>query len=169
MISIPCLLKIFLIFNWRIIASPMLCWFLPNNRRISSKRMYVPLLELLPTSPPPHPLGWMLHRFKSCFLSFFAPSLPWIDYLSVPTASGPFQTSNLLLLLQHLKNITIKSKKLGYKWPVEIMPNKTHSHYTMHALCVLRCFSRVRLCATLWTVARQAPLSMGILQARILE
>jgi len=30
-------------------------------------------------------------------------------------------------------------------------------------------FSRVRLFATLWTVALQAPLSMGILQARILE
>ena len=27
--------------------------------------------------------------------------------------------------------------------------------------CVLSCFSRVRLCATLWTVAYQAPLSMG--------
>ena len=30
-------------------------------------------------------------------------------------------------------------------------------------------FSRVQLFATLWTVAWQAPLSMGILQARILE
>ena len=29
--------------------------------------------------------------------------------------------------------------------------------------------SHVRLFATPWTVARQAPLSMGILQARILE
>ena len=30
----------------------------------------------------------------------------------------------------------------------------------MH-LCVLSCFSRVQLFATLWTLARQAPLSMG--------
>ena len=30
----------------------------------------------------------------------------------------------------------------------------------MHA-CVLRCFSRVQLFVTLWTVAHQAPLSMG--------
>ena len=30
-------------------------------------------------------------------------------------------------------------------------------------------FSHAQLCATLWTVALQAPLSMGILQARILE
>ena len=34
----------------------------------------------------------------------------------------------------------------------------THTHKYMH---VLSCFSRVRLFATLWTVAHQAPLSMG--------
>ena len=34
---------------------------------------------------------------------------------------------------------------------------------------VLRRFSRVRLFATPWTVAHQASLSMGVLQARILE
>ena len=27
--------------------------------------------------------------------------------------------------------------------------------------CLLSCFSHVRLCATLWTVARHVPLSMG--------
>ena len=36
-------------------------------------------------------------------------------------------------------------------------------------VCVLSCFSHVRLFETLWTIAFQAPLSMGILQARILE
>ena len=36
-------------------------------------------------------------------------------------------------------------------------------------LCVLRCFSHVLLFVTLRTVAHQALLSMGILQARILE
>ena len=41
----------------------------------------------------------------------------------------------------------------------------------MHSRCVcaLSRFSHVQLCATLWTVARQAPPSMGILQARIPE
>ena len=34
---------------------------------------------------------------------------------------------------------------------------------------MLSCFGHVQLLATLWTVAHQAPLSMGILQARILE
>ena len=36
-------------------------------------------------------------------------------------------------------------------------------------LLLLSRFSRVRLCATPETVAHQAPLSMGIVQARILE
>ena len=36
-------------------------------------------------------------------------------------------------------------------------------------VCMLSCFSLVWLYVILWTVARPAPLSMGILQARILE
>ena len=36
-------------------------------------------------------------------------------------------------------------------------------------LCCAQLLSRVQLFATPWTVAHQAPLSMGILQARILE
>ena len=39
----------------------------------------------------------------------------------------------------------------------------------MLLLLLLSHFSCIRLCVTLWTVALQAPLSMGILQARILE
>ena len=38
-----------------------------------------------------------------------------------------------------------------------------------HLLLLLNHFSCVWLCVTLWTAAFQAPLSMGILQARILE
>ena len=40
--------------------------------------------------------------------------------------------------------------------------------FTMHA-CMLSRFSRVWLFVTLWTVARQASLSMGFFQARTLE
>ena len=35
-------------------------------------------------------------------------------------------------------------------------------------VCVLSSFSRVRLFATLWTVALQAPLSMGLSRPRIM-
>ena len=45
-----------------------------------------------------------------------------------------------------------------------LLYNKINQLY----VCVL-CFSCVRLFATPWTVAPQAPLSMGILQARILD
>ena len=41
----------------------------------------------------------------------------------------------------------------------------THTHTHTHA----QLLSRVQLFASPWTVARQAPLSMGILQARILD
>ena len=43
------------------------------------------------------------------------------------------------------------------------------AHGLCKRVCVLSHFSRVRLSATPWTVAHQAPLSMEILQARILE
>ena len=36
-------------------------------------------------------------------------------------------------------------------------------------VCVLSSFSCVQLFVTLWTVAHQVPLSMGILQEKILE
>ena len=40
------------------------------------------------------------------------------------------------------------------------MLSYTNDKYTVHT-CMLSCFSRVRLSATPWTVARQAPLSLG--------
>ena len=39
----------------------------------------------------------------------------------------------------------------------------------MHGTCMVSHFSHVQLCVTLWTIAYQTPLSMGILQASILE
>ena len=48
--------------------------------------------------------------------------------------------------------------------------NKTNSQIFSFLMCVLCCcFSHVQLFPTPWTVTCQAPLSMGILQARILE
>ena len=41
--------------------------------------------------------------------------------------------------------------------------------YLDNSVCMLSHFSHVQLFATLWIVAHQAPLSMGILQARTLE
>ena len=47
------------------------------------------------------------------------------------------------------------------------LKNKTKTRQTTHA-CMLSCFSRVLLFATQWTVACQTPLSMEILQARMM-
>ena len=49
--------------------------------------------------------------------------------------------------------------------------NNRHLHKHRHGpvLCCARSFTHVQLCATPQTVVCQAPLSMGILQARILE
>ena len=44
-----------------------------------------------------------------------------------------------------------------------------HLNLTQCACICAKSLSRVRLFVTLWTVAHQAPLSMGILQAKILE
>ena len=51
------------------------------------------------------------------------------------------------------------------------MGHQIHSCFdgAMEDWCLLSCFSRVRLFATPWTVAHQASLSVGILQARVLE
>ena len=43
------------------------------------------------------------------------------------------------------------------------------NHFEVYVLGRAQSFSHVRLFAIPWIVARQAPLSMGILQARILE
>ena len=42
-------------------------------------------------------------------------------------------------------------------------------HLSKKVMCILHHFSPVQLFVTLWTVAQQTPLSMGTLQARILE
>ena len=44
-----------------------------------------------------------------------------------------------------------------------------NNHTVLTNLCVLSCFSHIWFFVTLWTVACQALLSMGILQAKILE
>ena len=57
-------------------------------------------------------------------------------------------------------------KEVGKTLDWEILPN---SNIQILYVSMLSRFSQVRLFATPWTVARQAPLSMEILQARILE
>ena len=73
------------------------------------------------------------------------------------------------------KGVTRKNC-LAIKYTSMLWPSKPTPGYllirnegTRVCVCMLSHFSHVWLFATLWTVACQAPLSMGILQARILE
>ena len=55
-------------------------------------------------------------------------------------------------------------------WPSRDVQKVTHLHPSLGApWCVLSLFSHVWFLAIPWAIARQAPLSMGILQERILE
>ena len=65
----------------------------------------------------------------------------------------------------------LKEPDVSYPWGILFMtptPKQDRVLFTERA-CMLSCFSSVQLFATLWTIARQTPLSMEILQARILE
>ena len=61
---------------------------------------------------------------------------------------------------------------LSFSLSHDLLPEHSYllqSALTFSSLCMLSRFSRIQLFETLWTVAHQAPLSMGIPQARILE
>ena len=59
-------------------------------------------------------------------------------------------------------DMTVKTGKLSSNY-------LAHCHITCFCVRMLSHFSCVQLFSSLWTVAQQAPMSMGILQARILE
>ena len=63
------------------------------------------------------------------------------------------------------KGIATHSSILTWRVPWREEPGRLQPVH----MCMLSRFSHVQLFATPWTVAGQAPLSMGILQARILE
>ena len=66
---------------------------------------------------------------------------------------------------------TVREREGGTNWEIRIEIH-THTHTHTHTCCAvlsLSLLSHVSNSVNPWTVARQAPLSMGILQARILE
>ena len=76
----------------------------------------------------------------------------------------PSMIKNFIYQLKN--NFLKKSLPCGGKWIhvyVWLSPFTVHlklQHFSL-AMLMLSCFSRVRLFATLWTVAHQAPLPMG--------
>ena len=59
--------------------------------------------------------------------------------------------------IPHLTGTTIPSSTQGRNWVVNLYILCSF----LHSTCVLSCSSRVRPCATQWTVSCQTPLSMG--------
>ena len=55
------------------------------------------------------------------------------------------------------------------KWLLTTNPSTIFFFPNISVFAVLFCFSHVRIFVTPWNAAHQAPLSMGILQSRILE
>ena len=51
--------------------------------------------------------------------------------------------------------------KMGFITLVNVEKERLYLQRMKWSMCVLRCFSHVQLFATPWTVARQAPLSVG--------
>ena len=67
----------------------------------------------------------------------------------------------------HVHGVAKNQTRLS-NWTLQYKSNKVQNHTTVSTCCA-QSLSHVWLFVTLWTVARQALLSMGILQARILE
>ena len=59
------------------------------------------------------------------------------------------------------KKTTQDLQDSGWPWSLTFMEEGATCHFHESCAYVLSCLSRVRLFATLWTVAHQAPLSMG--------
>ena len=122
-----------------------------------------------------HSFRFVLTLYRMCI--FCLVTLRWI-VLYIPDC---FSTDMTLILSMHLLVITLDRSPCWNlnRAPVQLLPPLKDMkvgcvitavfHLICVHPCVLSCFSRVRLFAALWTVALQAPLSMGIHQARILE
>ena len=94
------------------------------------------------------------HRLVSVFVLGFACLCKWI-WLECSHA----QVFTFCLWL--LFTTSGRIKQLWWTlWPTNLK---------VFAVCMVSCFSHVQPFVTPWTVAHQAPLSMGILQARILD
>ena len=103
--------------------------------------------------------GFPLHQLLSSWTSF-------ITWLYKPGLSLIF----LLIYLFSFSMLTLLEVPVPWGLIFWQIPSLSTVHcpvfrYCLHCACIPGCFSRDQLFATLWTVAYQAPLSRGILQA----
>ena len=104
----------------------------------------------------------------NCKLSLlYIPFLPVIYSCSQQILNEDLLYIRLVLGMNKLR--TVSFLKISQGWKTESQSITIHTYTHCVCLRALSHFSRVWLFVTLWTVACQAPLSMGILQARMLE
>ena len=105
-------------------------------------------------------LKWLLSTIIVSYTVFSAPQI---------FCALPIHPSLLLISGNHwIFTISIVAPFPGY-CIVGISRSKVLLGWLISLACMLSCFSHVWLCVMLWTIALQVPVSMGILQARILE
>ena len=104
-------------------------------------------------------------------------ALAWVKGNNSLRATIPERrmTSNVFTLGEKLGKLLTESTKLMLLealefWCLSLFLTITPRwpHFDLHA-CVVSCLSCIQLGSNLWTAACQASLSMGILQARILQ
>ena len=112
-----------------------------------------------------------------CFIDF-TKAFDWVDHnklWKILKAMGiPDHLTCLLIYLYADQEATVRTRhqqtgsQLVKEYVKAVYCHPAYLTY-MQSVCMLSPFSRVQLFVTPWTVACQSPLSMGILQARILE
>ena len=96
------------------------------------------------------PIYWSVRQAKRKLMLFLTHGGGWSTFSSPPI--------QMLVHKETQPKMTPETKfNLGSSWLVKL----THKINLCRHVCVLSYFSHVWLCATLWTVARQAPLAMG--------
>ena len=143
-----------------------------------------------PVFLPAESQGWQ--SLVGCRVYGVAQSQTWLKQLSSSSSSDSeamlrqewlffltyawFGFIQMWVWFENYRLACIYRKKLltlfQFMWePNVIVQAKVHwnAQHKLNTVAVLSHFSHVWLFETLWTVACQAPLSMGILQARILE
>ena len=124
------------------------------------------VVSLEPGPAPAHPEGLQPHRLELTFL--FVTHGPGSCTLLPAQLTGALLFASTLVLWQKVRSFRCWlilplwdpcPLPAGVNAPWRLREALNHVHKVLG--CMLSCFSRVRLCATPWIVARQAPLSMG--------
>ena len=121
---------------------------------------------------------WTVCRFSSNIRAWLAETLlaetPLEDWLSSGFGSPEVPEPGQQTLNSHMLKCVLGFTSL-HQPESNCLTNVPSANYQISAngvawvVCALSCFSLVLFFVTLWTVGHQAPLSMGFLQARILE